>query len=213
LQMGLLAHLDRTRPKDSGTKTSHSHPLQIATLKVGAGRIGVTFCPGKKQLVALSGAWERDLEADLAVVRNWGVRDFVSLIETHEMVELGVEGLPARVREHGMRWHHLPIVDQHTPDASFEALWAETLPMLLDTLKGGGGVIVHCKGGLGRAGTVGARLLLAADPQVTAKEAIAKVREVRPGAIENQAQEHHVLQARDRDHDLVARLACTAHTA
>ena len=72
---------------------------------------------------------------------------------------------------------------------------------------------MHCKGGLGRAGTVGARLLLAADPQVTAEEAIAKVREVRPGAIENQAQEHHVLQARDRDHDLVARLACTAHTA
>lgn len=204
LLKALQEHLEPPHPKETVTKTSQSHPLQIANLQLDHGRIGVTFCPGKKQRAALSGTWERDLATDLGVIRDWGARDVVSLIETHEMVQLGVEGLSAQTCAHGMRWHHLPIPDQQTPDSSFEILWAEVLPVLLATLKGGGGVVVHCKGGLGRAGTVGARLLLAGNPQLTPEEAIAKVREVRPGAIENRAQELHVRQARNRDLCLVA---------
>lgn len=51
--------------------------------------------------------------------------------------------------------------------------------------------MVHCKGGLGRAGTIAARLLveLGTDPS----DAISKVRGVRTGAIETSAQERYVL--------------------
>ena len=51
-------------------------------------------------------------------------------------------------------------------------------------------MLVHCRGGLGRAGTVGAILLVAMgeSPDV----AIRKVREVRPGAIETKDQEDYV---------------------
>ena len=54
-------------------KTSASHPLRIdAVTAPGGGLIGMTFCPGKKQVSAVSGTWDRDLGADLDLIREWG---------------------------------------------------------------------------------------------------------------------------------------------
>jgi ADP-ribosyl-[dinitrogen reductase] hydrolase len=52
-------------------------------------------------------------------------------------------------------------------------------------------VLLHCRGGLGRSGTIAARLLveLGENPRV----AIDRVRRARHGAIETPAQEAHVL--------------------
>lgn len=58
-------------------------------------------------------------------------------------------------------------------------------------LRDGGRVLVHCRGGLGRAGTVAARLLVElGDPAAVAVEC---VRQARPGAIETAAQLEYVL--------------------
>jgi len=173
-------------------KTSETHPIRIATLHVGNGKIGITFCPGKKQRGAMTGTWDRDLRTDLESIRDWGACDIVSLVEVDEMIQLGVEELPAMVSALGLRWHHLPIADQSTPDALFEIEWRSRLPGLVSVLRLGGGVLVHCKGGLGRAGTIAARLLLAC-AEMPASQAIAMVRAVRPGAIETLAQERYVL--------------------
>lgn len=170
-------------------RTSLAHPILIATLQVGDGKIGITFCPGKKQSDAMTGAWDRDLRMDLETIREWGANDVVSLIEAHEITGLGVEGLPRIANDLGLRWHHLPIIDQCAPDRSFERLWRTTRPGLVNTLRAGGGVLVHCKGGLGRAGTVAAMLLLDCETASTAADAIARVREVRPGAVETYQQE------------------------
>ena len=56
----------------------------------------------------------------------------------------------------------------------------------------GEGVVVHCKGGLGRAGTVAARLLLELIPDLDVSDAMREVRDVRAGAIESRAQERHL---------------------
>jgi protein-tyrosine phosphatase len=53
-----------------------------------------------------------------------------------------------------------------------------------------GKVLAHCKGGLGRAGMVAARLLV--ERGVSPDEAIASVRRVRPGAIETGLQERYL---------------------
>ena len=55
----------------------------------------------------------------------------------------------------------------------------------------------HCKGGLGRAGMVAARLLV--ESGYTPEDAIERVRAARPGAIETQAQERYVLAQGSRD--------------
>jgi ADP-ribosyl-[dinitrogen reductase] hydrolase len=58
-------------------------------------------------------------------------------------------------------------------------------------LRSGHDVLIHCRGGLGRAGMTGARLLIELNMEPTA--AITQVRAVRPGAIETSEQEKYVL--------------------
>ena len=175
------------------TRTSLSHPLQIAEVNAaaGQGRIGVTFCPGKCDSHAMTGAWERDLAMDLDAIRVWGATAVVTLLEPHELTLLKVEGLGVEVARRGMTWFHLPIVDVSVPTQTFEAQWEADGRALRALLRSGSDIVVHCRGGLGRAGTIAARLLV--ELGVAPQTAIAGVRAVRPGAIETRAQETYVM--------------------
>ena len=172
-------------------RTSETDPLQIAELPAGAGVVGVTLCPGKRGASVLGQAWARDLATDIAAIASWGATAVVTLIEEHEFELLGVEGLPAAVRNAGMEWHHLPVTDVSVPDERFERAWPRIWPKLDPRLAGGKRVLVHCRGGLGRAGTVAALMLIECGepPEV----AIKRVRTARPGAIETAGQEMWVM--------------------
>jgi ADP-ribosyl-[dinitrogen reductase] hydrolase len=178
------------------TRTSLTHPLQIAAVSPGAdlGRIGITFCPGKQQPVAATGAWCRDLGLDIAAIAEWSAAAVVTLVENHELETLKVTGLSDEVARHHMDWVHAPIPDVSTPDASFETAWLEIGEGLRQRLRAGFDIVVHCKGGLGRAGMIAARLMV--ELGIPADRAIAEVRKVRHGAIETAAQERHVLACR-----------------
>ena len=183
----------------STPRTSESSPIRIAAVTSGRdhGRIGVTLCPGKTDPAGISGAWKRDLNTDLDAIQRWGATAVVTLIEEHEFDLLSVRDLPGKVRHRHMEWWHLPIQDGKSPPArSFDDRWAVAGDALRDRLRLGFDVLVHCRGGLGRAGTVAARLLveLGARPD----DAIRRVRDVRPGAIEDGAQEAHVAQCAPR---------------
>lgn len=179
-------------------RTSRTDPLKIDEVAVDgtAGRIGLTFCPGKVQKSALSGPWERDLKEDLEVVRSWGAASWVNLLTGDEMARLGVGDMKDVVERlgGGIRYFHLPIEDTRVPDPRFEERWEDAGREIRDALISGGKVLFHCKGGLGRTGTIAARLLveLGADPE----DAIRRVRHARPGAIENDLQESHVRSVR-----------------
>ena len=174
------------------TRTSLTHPLQIAVAHVGPGlgRIGITFCPGKVQPTSATGAWSRDLAVDVEAIADWGAAAVLTLVEAHELKTLKVSGLGDAVERLSMDWIHAPIPDVSTPDAAFEAAWVGIGEGLRDRLRVGFNIVVHCKGGLGRAGMIAARLMveLGVDPA----KAIAEVRRVRPGATETAAQEAHV---------------------
>jgi ADP-ribosyl-[dinitrogen reductase] hydrolase len=152
--------------------------------------IGVTFCPGKKDPAVLADEGNRDLERDLDAVATWGADLVVSLLEEHEFSLLAVEVLPRGVTQRGMHWMHMPIRDCTAPDGAFELAWRGAGPQLRRLIRRGGRVLVHCRGGLGRAGTVAARLLveLGMEPE----PALGAVRRARPGAIGMREQEAHV---------------------
>src|ERR1700675_946094 len=175
-------------------RTSVSHPLQIATIVPGVsgfGRVGVTFCPGKYDLHAMSGGWDRGLAIDLDAIRDWGAAAVITLVEPKELTLLRVERLGEEVLRRNMLWFHLPIVDVSIPDQRFEEKWDAAGEELRSILRNGSDVLVHCRGGLGRAGTIASRLLieLGMEPEI----AIKKVRAARPNAIETNDQEKYVL--------------------
>jgi ADP-ribosyl-[dinitrogen reductase] hydrolase len=176
----------------ASAKTSFTHPIQIAAIDVGPGmgRIGITFCPGKVQDSALSGRWSRDLDVDMNAIRDWGAVAVVTLVEDHELATLQVAGMQPAVENRHMAWYHLPITDVSAPDERFLIAWHKAGAALRHRLSNGFDIVVHCKGGLGRAGTVAATLLV--ELGLTPSEAIAMVRAARPGAIETSAQEDFV---------------------
>ena len=90
-------------------RTSETDPLRIAELRVGAGHVGVTLCPGKQGHSAFGAGWARDLALDVEAIREWGADAVVTLIEAQEFELLGVPALPLALREAGLEWHYLPV--------------------------------------------------------------------------------------------------------
>jgi ADP-ribosyl-[dinitrogen reductase] hydrolase len=102
-----------------------------------------------------------------------------------------------------MEWHHLPIRDGEVPGAHFEQQWILAGEAIRNLLRSGMNVLVHCKGGLCRAGTIAARLLV--EFGHSPASAIAMVRAARPGALETPDQEAWVATGRSIPEVLPAR--------
>jgi len=182
-------------------RTSQTDPLEICETAYENGIIGVTFCPGKSGPSIFGAPWRRDLGVDLAAVGRWKPDYVLTLIEEHEFDLLQVRGLGDAVRAAGMTWIHAPIEDLGVPSDTFERQWVVVGHLLRHCLCNGGRVLVHCRGGLGRAGLVAARLMVELGQEPDA--AIAAVRDARPGAIETLGQEAHVRSVQpvlDHDH-------------
>ncbi|HEY2617333.1 MAG TPA: cyclin-dependent kinase inhibitor 3 family protein [Acetobacteraceae bacterium] len=139
----------------------------------------------------MTGYWDRDLALDLDAIRDWGAAAVVTLMEKRELTLLRVEHLGEEVRRRGMLWFHLPIVDVSTPNEAFERQWDVAGDELRTMLRSGRDVLVHCRGGLGRTGTIAARLLI--ELGMDTATAIRQVRAARPGAIETSGQQRYVL--------------------
>lgn len=165
-------------------RNSDSHPIDIAKINLGKKKLGLSLCPGKYQPDALSGSWDRSLDKDLKKIKNEGYDVIVSLIEEHEFEDLRVTELQnGAVDNFEMKWIWAPILDGDVPIKSETFI---ALNQVIDLLESEHSIFVHCKGGLGRAGTVAAWALT--HNGRTAEEAITEIRKVRRGAIENSDQ-------------------------
>ncbi|MDR1396535.1 MAG: hypothetical protein LBJ14_02210 [Desulfarculales bacterium] len=169
-------------------KTSENDPFLIGELPLGQGLIGMSICPGSHDYEAWSGPRERSLEADLGAVRAGGYGIVVTLLEIWELDFLRVAGMGESVAARGMSWWHLPVKDccplEYRGDGFAEASldrWSWPCALLLCFLHAGGKVFIHCRGGLGRTGTLAALLLI--KEGIGAGDAITMVREARPGAV------------------------------
>lgn len=177
----------------SGVRTSASHPLRVDWAVGTTGhRVGVTFAPGKQQAESASGGpWARDLAADLdRLARDLRVSVLGSLVEEAELGALCIPTLVPAAAARGLSVLRFPVVDGTTP-ASPEAfrVFVEGLAGLIEA---GHIVAVHCKGGMGRAGTTAACVLI--ELGSTPEAALAAVRAARgANSPENAAQVAFVL--------------------
>lgn len=146
----------------------------------------------------MTGSWARDMDVDLASIVAWGAQRLITLIEPWEFEELRISSLAECAREHGLIWHGLPITDGAVPDERLLEPWRSLGPQLAAELLSGSRIVVHCKGGLGRAGTVASMLLIETGCASDGIDAIARVRSVRPGAVETAEQEYFILNWPER---------------
>jgi ADP-ribosyl-[dinitrogen reductase] hydrolase len=174
-------------------RTSETHPLQIdwITSNLFTGRIGITLCPGKYQPVSWSGGWNRNLEIDIDVIGASGSTVVVSLVEDNEMRVLGVQGLGKAILAREMEWIHIPFEDATAPDYKWMQGFDLVAPSILTSIKNGDSIVIHCKGGLSRAGTVVALLLCSMGMEVFS--AIQLIRNVRSKNCINSIQQEFLI--------------------
>ena len=160
-------------------RTSLTHPLYVTwiPLEGDEGQMGMTLCPGKYQPVASTGSWDRQLDVDLDDLVGMGTQRLVSLVTDEDMRTLRVETLGMDTQSRGMAWSHLPIPDTTVPTPSWLEAALPVLQELVMSVPSGEVAVVHCMGGLSRAGTFMALYLWMRDMSMT--EAIAHVRECR----------------------------------
>lgn len=178
-----------------GVRTSETDPIRVdwlpARLAGMPGRLGLTFAPGKSARSRFGQSWDRSLGTDLdRLADELRVDCLVTLVEEHEMTKLGISELFEKANERGIDVYWYPVRDGRVPHDE------EAIPALVDHMLSrvysGESVVVHCRGGLGRSGTLGGCCLRSL--QYQPERAIELVREARPGAIENSQQEQFVGQ-------------------
>lgn len=131
------------------------------------GTLALTMCPGRRDR-------SRELARDLADLRAAGFDALVCLVPDDELQWLGVPDLPAQAAAQGFAVRQVPVLDQQAPG------WSEACALVQwigARLAVGEKVVVHCRGGLGRAGTIAACVLV--DQGRTAEAAVAGVRAAR----------------------------------
>jgi polymorphic toxin system DSP-PTPase phosphatase-like protein len=90
--------------------------------------------------------------------RNANIRTVVSLLESREIAELGLEDEAQLCASRGVQFVSFPIRDRGVP-ISYGALNQLIVP-LLSKVRGGLMVAVHCRAGIGRSGLVAASILV-----------------------------------------------------
>lgn len=164
-------------PPRTSVRTSATDPIQVAWLLEDLpGKIGLTFAPGKHATSKSGTRWARDLDADLdALIHVHGMTQHVCLLEDHELTRLRIPNLLDESAARGARVLRLPILDGGVlPNVE------DVLPLIdevVSAARRGEHVVIHCMGGLGRAGTIGGCALVAAG--MRAPEALARLKERR----------------------------------
>ena len=170
------------------TRTSDSHPIRVDWLPIpGPGKIGLTFAPGKHAWSKEGPRWERDLTKDLDRLRHHhAATHLVCLLQDAELSSLLIPTLIEDAEKIGLKVRRLPIPDGGVlPDP-------QPVRNLVQFIRreqaAGGHLVIHCAGGLGRAGTVAGCLLV--ESGLSAQDALATLRRVRaaPNCPETPAQ-------------------------
>lgn len=148
---------------------------RAASLADAPGALGMAPAPGQGG----------DVHAAVEGLReDEGIDALLLLLDDDELDQLGLTDLPEAAAAAGLDLLRYPIPDLSVPEDPLT--FGEVLDDVLARVREGQRVVVACRGGFGRTGTVTACVLRQAD--VAPEEAVAIVRETRPGTIERDSQ-------------------------
>ena len=124
------------------------------------------------------------LAADLDLIANAGVTLLLSMTILSERPSDLEEQCLAR----GIEMFSLPISDWGAPSETTNARWPDAATRAHQVMDAGGSVLAHCMGGQGRSGMAVMRLLV--ERGLDPLDALARIRSIRPGAVETQEQQN-----------------------
>jgi protein-tyrosine phosphatase len=174
-----------------GARTSDSDPYAVAWIDAGVhGRLGIAMAPGRHDRVT-GAVWWRDLHVDLRRLRHvHRVHLLVTLVTDDELRDLGIANLSEAARVHDIESLRLPIRDGSVPTPQQEDAVMALVQTIVRRLRDERIVVIHCRAGQGRSGMLAALTLAALG--MLPSEAIARVRQVQPRAVETVSQEVYV---------------------
>ncbi|MEI7744782.1 MAG: ADP-ribosylglycohydrolase family protein, partial [Chloroflexota bacterium] len=164
--------------------TSTENPLRVDLLDLagtpleGTGRLGITLLPGKKR-EGWTGAHWRDLDLDLARLRDLGVDTLFLLNEDAELALCLVPELPDAMAAVGPELVRFPIPDPHVP--ADPGAYRVAIRGLVERVRGGAFVAIACRGGINRSGMTAACIYR--ELGLDASEAIARTQAARRRSI------------------------------
>ena len=119
---------------------------------------------------------------DIAYLQQKNIHHIVSLVgHIYKIQEL--------ITNTGIEIHHIPIPDWGVPSKSQIQQFLELTSKILNDEEA---IYVHCYGGCGRTGTMLALYLISSG--INGKEALEKIRSIRPCSVETEEQEKLVLE-------------------
>ena len=150
--------------------------FEIVKIEIETGFVGLCPMPGKFS------SFDEDF---LQLVKELP-QVVVTCATQLEMMACSATRLPEKLYNSEIKWFHIDVDDFQIPDEFSEEKWNSLLPILKETIFGGGGVILNCVGGCGRSGMFLMRLLL--ELGWSRHGALERLRKVRPCAIETDQQ-------------------------
>jgi protein-tyrosine phosphatase len=130
------------------------------------------------------------LDDETRAWREAGIDAIVSLLEPDEEADLGLTGESFSSASSGLAYHAFPIPDRGLP-SSREAV-AELANQIVDALRSGKTIAVHCRQGIGRSAMMAAAALIVGG--LNPETAISVIRQARGLDIpETQAQRQWIL--------------------
>lgn len=126
------------------------HPYDILQLDNGA-KLIFTPCPGTQ---------ETSLEGAVKTLAEAGATALITAMPMVELATYQVETLPEVCSAHGIKWIHLPVEDDKSPEQAFTEQLHQHKAELLELIHNKSTIAIHCKGGSGRTGLIAAVLLL-----------------------------------------------------
>lgn len=183
----------------NNVRTSESHPIHVhwvdATSHGQPGKLGLTFASRKRGPgIVTNASWERSLDANLDRLRDhFQTSVLVSLMEDFEYQMLEIPSLFTEAEARGITVLRLPIVDTSTPKPEELEEVIALVQGIRRALSEGLNVVIHCRGGNGRTGTIAALVLTTYGHSPI--RAIELTREAQPRAVENWRQHQYVESA------------------
>ena len=113
-------------------------------------------------------------------VAQWNADIIVTMITVEEFAR---DDFSAKITHATPQWIQAAVSDFGIPENDFGAV----IDRLLAVLQTDGRILIHCKGGQGRSGMMAMRLLV--EQGEPAIDALARIRRVRPNAVETIQQE------------------------